>query len=123
MAIITITKANGTVVQLPDPSEFQFNVYDIDGYTAGRNQAGLMFRDRVAVKVKAECKWHNIDNTKAQTILNAITDQFFQVTCPDPRTGEYVTFTAYVGDRTTPAYWFVDGKWIWSELSANFIER
>ena len=123
MALITITKANGTVVNLPDPSEFQFDLQDIDGSTAGRNQSGLMFRDRVAVKIKVECVWNNIRNTDASTILNAITDQFFTVTCPDPRTGSTVSFTAYCGDRTLPAYNLRTNKWIWENLSVNFIER
>jgi hypothetical protein len=123
MALITITKANGTSVALPDPSEFQFDVQDIDGSTAGRNQSGYMFRDRVAVKIKVECAWNNIKNAAAQTILNAITDQFFTVTCPDPRTGSNVSFTAYCGDRTLPAYNLRTGKWVWQNLAVNFIER
>ena len=123
MALISITKANGTTVNLPDPSGFQFDVQDIDGSTAGRNQSGLMFRDRVAVKIKVECQWQNIPQSTAQTILTAITDQFFTVTCPDPRTGSTVSFTAYCGDRTVPAYNLRTGKWIFSELNVNFIER
>lgn len=123
MALITITKANGTSVALPDPSGFQFDVQDVDGSTAGRNQSGYMFRDRVAVKIKVECSWQNLRQTQAATILNAITDQFFTVTCPDPRTGSNVSFTAYCGDRTVPAYNLRSGKWIWSELNVNFIER
>ena len=123
MALITITKANGTSVQLPDPSSYQFDVQDVDGSTAGRNQSGLMFRDRVAVKIKIECQWQNLKQTQAQTILNAITDQFFTVSCPDPRTGSNVSFTAYCGDRSVPAYNLRTGNWIWSDLSVNFIER
>lgn len=124
MAIITITKANGTTVELPTPSAFQFDIMDVDGSTAGRNQSGLMFRDRVATKVKVECQWQNIRDDKANTILNAITDQFFTVTCPDPRTsGGTITFTAYCGDRTIPAYNLRTGNRIWSELSVNFIQR
>ena len=121
--MITITKANGTSVTLPTPSSYQFNVQDIDGSTAGRNQAGYMFRDRVAVKIKVECQWQNLRQAQAATILNAITDQFFTVTCPDPRTGSTVSFIGYCGDRTVPAYNLQTGNWIWSELNVNFIER
>lgn len=123
MAILKITKADGSVVNLPDPSKLDFGIQDVDASTSGRNQSGDMFRDRVAVKRKVSCSWQNIKQDKAQQILNAITDQFFTLTCFDPLKGSTQSFTVYVGDRTLGAYTCHTGTWLWSSLSANFIER
>lgn len=123
MAILKVRKENGTLVELPDPYDMETGVQDVDGHTAGRNQSGLMFRDRVAVKMKFSCKWHNIDEDKVSTILNAITDQFFTLIVFDPLSKQNKEYTVYVGDRTMGAYWFHNGKWLFSNLNANFIER
>lgn len=47
MAILTITKADGTIVPLPDPSEMSWSIQDVDADGSGRNQSGELFRDRV----------------------------------------------------------------------------
>ena len=52
MAILTITKADGTIVPLPDPSEYSWGLQDVDADGTGRNQSGDLFRDRVASKRK-----------------------------------------------------------------------
>ena len=57
MAILTITKADGTSVPLPDPAQLSWSIQDIDADGTGRNQNGDLFRDRVAVKRKLTLSW------------------------------------------------------------------
>ena len=123
MAILTVIKANGTVVSLPNPQEMTWSIQDVDADGSGRNRTGTMFRDRVAVKRKLTCSFPPMNSTKMSTLLNAVTDQFFTLRYPDAQTGAYATMTCYVGDRTAPALRLVDGKWLWDNLSMNFIER
>lgn len=123
MAILTVTKAGGTVVYLPDPQEMSVGVYDVDADGSGRDQSGTMFRDRVAVKQKVECKFPPLSWSEVSTILNAIEDQFFTLTYPDPKQGSNRSMTCYVGDRTAPVLRAVSGDYLWGNLAVNFIER
>lgn len=109
---------------ISDPSSMEYGLQDLDSEDgAGRNQMGLMFRDRVAVKRKLTCKWPPLDADSMSTLLKAMDKVFFTIEFPDARTGKRETMTAYVGDRTAPMYTMHGGKWLWSGLSANFIER
>lgn len=117
-----VLKINGVWVH--DPSELEYGLQDLDGEAgAGRNQQGLMFRDRVAVKRKLTCKFPPMGSQDMATLLQSMDDEFFSIEFPDARTGKRETMTAYVGDRTAPMYTQHSGKWLWSGLSANFIER
>lgn len=117
-----VLKINGTWVQ--DPSAMEYALQDLDSEQgAGRNQLGEMFRDRVATKRKLTCKWPPLGADEMSSLLKAMDNIFFQIEFPDARTGKRETMTVYVGDRTAPMYTLHDGKWLWSGLSANFIER
>ena len=53
MAILKIN-----MIDIADPQKLTWDIYDLDSEDgAGRNQEGLMFRDRVAVKRKINCTW------------------------------------------------------------------
>lgn len=117
-----VLKINGTWVH--DPSSMEYALQDLDSEEgAGRNQKGEMFRDRVATKRKLTCKWPPMGAAEMSTLLTAMDDTFFEVEFPDARTGQRKTMIAYVGDRTAPMYTLYNGEWLWSGLSANFIER
>lgn len=119
----TLLMIDGTAIK--NPSEMTVGIQDLD-YEAGtgRNQAGEMFRDRVAVKRKLTCKWNVLNRDQLKDLLTAMTPVFFQVTYYDPLTDAQRTMTAYVGDRTAPIYCFdPSGKAIYRSLSANFIEK
>ena len=121
MAILQINKFD-----IADPQTLTWDVYDLDSEDgAGRNQEGLMFRDRVAVKRKLNCTWAPMDNAEISKLLQAMDDVFFTIRYPDAHDGAYREGTFYVGDRTTPMYvWNSEKqKYLWSGLSANFIER
>lgn len=122
---LTITKQNNTTVDLPYPQEYTVDTYDVDASTTGRNAAGTMIRDRVAVKHKFNCKWVGLSQTDLSTLLNAVTDVSFTLTAVDPRTATRTNYTVYVGDRSAPVYWYPStntNTWMYASLSMNFIE-
>ena len=122
---LTVTKRNGTVVDLPYPQEYTPSIQDVDASTTGRNAAGMMIRDRVAVKRKFSCKWAALSQADLTTILSACTDPSFTLTAVDPMTGTRQNYTVYVGDRSTPVYWYPTtntASWMYTSLSMNFIE-
>lgn len=123
MAILTVTKENGDVIPLPAPKSLTWGIQDIDGESAGRNQQGDMFRDRVAIKRKISCEWGPLNSQDMSILLNAVEDQFFSLTAPDAKDGKDRTMTAYVGDRSAPAYILHEGKWLWLSLTMDFVER
>lgn len=123
MAILSITKADGTVVALPNPASMTWSIQDVDADSSGRNQSGDMCRDRVTVKRKLTLEWPPLTVAKCSTLLNAVTDVFFTVSYPDALTGAVRSMTAYVGDRTSPMYSCINGEPLWEGLSMNFIER
>lgn len=123
MAILSVTKADGTVIALPDPSSLSWSVQDVDADSSGRNQSGYMCRDRVAVKRKLTLEWPPLTVAQCSTLLNAVTDVFFTVSYPDAMTGTARNMTAYVGDRTSPMYSCINNVPLWEGLSMNFIER
>lgn len=116
-------KINGTPVAAP--SVFQVDVYDIDSDSTARNTLGEMLRDRVAVKRKLICEWPPLTMSEASVILQAVQDVFFEVTYPDPVTGnKQETKTFYVGDRSTPLLLVREsGEYLWEGLKMNFIEK
>ncbi|WP_407922093.1 DUF6711 family protein [Clostridium nigeriense] len=112
-------KING--VDIATPKTYEATVTDLDGET-NRNANGEMIRDRIAVKRKLNLEWGPLTQAEIQTLLSAVSSVFFTVTFPDPMSG-MVTKTMYVGDRTAPAYSFINGEIKWQGLKMNFIEK
>lgn len=108
-------------VKIAAPKTYEVTVQDLDGDT-NRNANGGLIRDRIAVKRKLSLEWGLLTQKEIAPILNAVSGVFFTVTFPDPQLG-MITKTMYVGDRTSPAYTWVDGKVKWSGLKMNFIEK
>ena len=106
--------ANG--VQIPDPSEWNYQVGDLD--TSGsRDATGLLHRAYVATKINYEFNWNALDWRMLQTILEAVASPQFQMTAPDPRMfNEMYTGTYYVGDRTGKGWYFLPER----DEKANF---
>lgn len=120
-----VTKGDGSQITLPYPQEYEPQIYDVDAPTTGRNAAGTMIRDRVAVKHKFNCKWAALDQDTLIKIINACSESSFLLTIPDFRTGMQGTYRVYVGDRSAPVYWYPSNDpatWMYASLSMNFIE-
>ena len=113
-------KINGVII--PTPSSMEVTLMDIDS-DSYRNANGQLVRDRVAVKRKVTCAWNWLSVADAATLLTAGEDEFFEMTYLDPKAGENVTKTFYVGDRTSPVYSLVDGKEGWKGIQMAFTQR
>ena len=97
--------ANG--LALPDPSEWNYTVGDLD--TSGsRDATGLLHRAYVATKINYEFKWNGLEWEMLANILGAVRAEKFTLVAPDPRSfndpysGDY-----YVGDRTGKNHYFI----------------
>lgn len=112
-------KING--VAIDTPKIYEATVSDLDG-ESNRNAAGQLIRDRIAVKRKLNLEWGPLSQSEIAPILNAVSGVFFTVTFPDPQLG-IITKTMYVGDRTAPAYQYIDEEVKWSGLKLNLIEK
>jgi len=113
-------KING--VAIATPKTFEVEISDLDG-ESNRNANGELSRDRIAVKRKLNCEWGPLEPAQISALLNAVSAIFFTAEFPDPQAGTLITKTMYVGDRTTPAYSFINGVPKWSGLKMNFIEK
>ena len=112
-------KIGGVVIATP--KTYEVGISDLDG-ESNRNANGELVRDRIAVKRKLNLEWGPLTQSEIQTLLSAVSGVFFMVTFPDPQLG-MTTKTMYVGDRTAPAYSYIDGEVKWQGLKMNFIER
>lgn len=112
-------RINGVVIATP--KVYEPTISDLDG-ESNRNANGELIRDRIAVKRKLNLEWGPLSQSEISTLLNAVSGVFFTVTFPDPQLGT-VTKTMYVGDRTAPAYSYINGEVKWQGLKMNFIEK
>ena len=117
---MAILKINGTAI--PDPSEFQVDIMDIDDETT-RNAKGDLIRNRIAVKRKLNCQWPALKMAQISSILKTVKGAFFTVEYPDPMEGKRLTKTFYVGDRQMPVYSVIAGVVQWEGLTMNLVER
>ena len=108
-------------VKIATPKTYEATVSDLDG-ESNRNANGDLIRDRIAVKRKLNLEWGLLTQSEMSQILNAVSRVFFTVTFPDPQLG-MITKTMYVGDRTAPAYQYINGEVKWQGLKMNFIEK
>lgn len=134
-SILTVIKSDQSQYLLPDDTlKITVEIYDLDSEDgSGRNQNGVMFRDRVAVKRRVNCQWGILDRDQMKLILQATDEEFLTLTYPDPYAGESRQIECYVGDRSAPLM-LCDpasvgtagnalGECLWSGLTMNFIER
>lgn len=121
-------ESNETYVSLPDPSSMEIQIYDLDaGGSTGRNQNGLMLRDRKAVKEKIQTQFGPLREPQAEQLLALIKEPFFYLRYYSPYYGDWRIVEAYVGDRSFPVYNGYDVNdplnIRYSSASMNFIER
>ena len=69
---------------------------DLDADGSGRDtQTGLMYRTRVAVKLKAEVRFLRLTQARMARLLADVSGVYYTATLVDPATGERVTKTFY----------------------------
>jgi len=112
-------KING--VELPAPTTYKIGIMDIS--KAERNAAGTMVLDVIATKRKIEMSWKFLTNEQIKTLLQLVSDTFFDVEYLDPVTDALKTGTFYKGDRNLDAVSVVNGNIIYKDIKFNIIER
>lgn len=112
---------------MPCPSKFEWGLQDVSAADSGRveDENALMYKNRIAQKVKIGLEWVAVSDADAATILNAFDPEYFDVTYHDPKANAVVTKTFYRGDASAPAYWWVDNNngFTYETISFNIIER
>ena len=116
-------KINGT--ELPVyPSEFVVTTLDLDnGESTVRTADGTLNRDRIAVKKQIEMTWAALTWSEVSSLLQAMSEIFFEVYYPDPATGQYETKTFYAGNRPAPVAIPKGDDIIWTGIKVTLTER
>lgn len=94
MAMLTVG-----AVALPNPTEYEVTLQDLDSDNTTRSETGVMTRDRVRAGVYAIKATFSVSKTELKTITDAISPVSFSVTFFDPTTSSSPTKTMYVGNR------------------------
>ena len=115
----TLFKING--VTMPTPKNFKVTINDIDSENTTRDARGTMHRDRIAVKRKLEIEYPPIFDTELKPLLNALSNVTMSVTFRDI-TGDILTKTMYVGDRSGSLYSNADEIDFWENFKFDLIE-
>ena len=96
---------------------------DIDAPNTGRAMNGLMYRGRVATKIRLDVTCRLLNATELSTVLNLILPEYVTVTYDDPMYGR-VTKTMYANNN--PAVYQVhknDGTEWWGGVTFPLVER
>ena len=117
MAIITI---NGVGF---DPSEMSITTSSVSASTAGRDNTGYMYPDKICDKFKISLSWWAPTPELTAQILTAVKPSSFWVTFTNPETNSPVARQFYVGDRSAPVKFWNINKKRYSKVSFNIIER
>ena len=96
---------------------------DIDSPNTGRAMNGLMYRGRVATKIRLDVTCRLLKQSELQTVLNTILPEYVTVVYDDPMYGR-VTKTMY--SNNNPAVYQLhknDGTEWWSGVTFPLVER
>lgn len=110
---------------IPTPASYEYTFSDVDK-NSGRNDYGLMERNRIGSKVKLTLSWNaqkypNVHNEMI-SLLKSL-PPFFYCEYPDPD-GSMRVIECYRGDIKTSMYRYDSASnSLWKETSCNFIER
>lgn len=111
-------------VDMPCPSKFEISYQDVSAADSGRVESALMYKNRVAQKVKISLEWLGVSDANAATILTAFDPEYVNVTFHDAKTNSIVTKNFYTGDRKGATYWWDDnGDFTYSSIAFDIIER
>jgi len=84
----------------PLVEELSITSNDLDAEGSGRDvQTGLMYRTRIATKLKAEVKLLRLQQAQMQQLMADIAGVFYSATVVEPTTGAKVTKSFYTSER------------------------
>ena len=96
---------------------------DIDAPNTGRAMNGLMYRGRVATKIRLDVTCRLLNATELNMVLNLILPEYVTVTYDDPMYGR-VTKTMYANNN--PAVYQLhrpSGEELWGGVTFPLVER
>lgn len=107
-----------------DPSGMDFGRQSVSAPDAGRDLTGLMHSMKIAEKETITVSWNYPRPEIVRSALQAVeAREYFPVRYPDEKTGNYVTKTFYVGDRSISTERWSSRQKLYSKLSFKMIER
>lgn len=107
-----------------DPSVMDFGRQSISAPDAGRDLTGLMHSMKIGEKETISLAWNYPRPEIVQSALAAVEQyEYFSVKYPDEKTGNYVTKTFYVGDRSISTERWNSKQKLYSKLSFKLIEQ
>lgn len=116
----TIKTISGAAVR--EPATHKYTLQTINDSDAGRSDAGKWFGGIIGHIVTLDLGWTACTPEETAAIITALTSAAeFEVCYFDPRKGDYVTSTFYVGDRSANFTQFWGGGEC-LELGAQLIE-
>lgn len=108
------------------PHTMTWGLQDISKSTSGRDQSGLMHKERLSgangQKRKLELSWAGTDRVETRRILKAFNPEYIEVDYPDAMAGDRLTKTFYVGDRSAMVWTYHYGNNIYESVSFDIIE-
>lgn len=117
----SIIQINGTWF---DPSDMDFGRQSVSAPDAGRDLTGLMHSMKIAEKETITVSWNYPRPEIVQSALTAVEQyEYFSVKYPDEKTGNYVTKTFYVGDRSISTERWSSKQKLYRKMSFKLIER
>ena len=106
------------------PTEFTVTPLDVDNAeTTNRAADATLHRDRIAEKRQIDMSFGLIEWPVMATLLQSMSNPYFEVYYPDPMEGNYVTKTFYVNNRPCQAAVEQKGKLYWKGLKFTLTER
>lgn len=116
-------KINGQDIAA-SPSTFQPMVFDLDAEEGtGRSADGQGYRSRIAIKRQLELSWGMLPWDTMSKLLKQMRNSYFEVTYPDPETGQMETKTFSVGNRPAPFAVSKGNEIYWAGLKVTMTER
>lgn len=123
--LVIWTDRDPTRITLPTPSTYSYQYADVD-LDSGRNDSGMMMRNRVGAKVKLTLSWNaeKEPGTHARmiSILKNLPPFFYCEYVDADNTRRVIE--CYHGDITTDLFRYdPDTGNIWRDTKVNFVER
>ena len=102
---------------------FKWTRNDIDSPNTGRAMDGLMYRGRVATKIRLDIKCRPLTTAEANIVLNAILPEYVDVTYTDPMYGSVTKVFYSNNNPATHALLNPDGTEWWDGITFPLVER
>lgn len=109
-------------VRLPSPDVYEVPTGDLDSEGSGRNEEGIMQRDRIREGARTiKVGWFSLTEEETAIVLSATKKEKFDLQYLDPELG-IVTKSVYAGPKENKLIYLSETEKRWS-VRFNFIEN